>query len=78
MLVATATLVITACGGESPQSGSSVATAAPPAASAPADAPAVVPDACTFIPKADMEAIVGRELRDGKRHTLGIIFHDGK
>ena len=29
-----------------------------------------VPDACTFIPKAELESLLGRELRDGKRRDM--------
>ena len=29
-----------------------------------------VPEACTFIPKAELESLVGRELRDGKRKDM--------
>jgi hypothetical protein len=36
----------------------------------PVAAAASVPDACTFIPKAELERLVGRELRDGKQRTM--------
>jgi hypothetical protein len=37
----------------------------------PAAAAAVsVPDACTFIPKAELESLIGRELREGKRRDM--------
>jgi hypothetical protein len=36
----------------------------------PAAAAVSVPDACSFIPKAELESLVGRELRDGKRHDM--------
>jgi hypothetical protein len=37
----------------------------------PAAASAVnVPDACTFIPKAELESLIGRELRDGKPRDM--------
>jgi hypothetical protein len=34
--------------------------------STPARATSSVPDACSFIPKAELERLIGRELRDGK------------
>jgi hypothetical protein len=33
-------------------------------------AAASVPDACTFIPKEELERLIGRELRDGKRKDM--------
>jgi hypothetical protein len=64
-----------ACGGGGEPSAGVPATsaAAGPAASASsgtAPAPIDVPDACTFVAKADMESLVGRELRDGERRDM--------
>jgi hypothetical protein len=36
----------------------------------PAPVAANVPDACTFIPKAELERLIGYELRDGKRKDM--------
>jgi hypothetical protein len=36
----------------------------------PVAAAASVPDACTFIPKAELEALLGWELREGKRRDM--------
>ena len=42
----------------------------PSAASERLPAGSAVPDACAFIPKAELESLIGRELRDGKRRDM--------
>ena len=66
MLALAGTALITACGGSDTagEGGNGPAAEAASEAAAPA-AQAAVPDACTFIPKAELETLVGYELRDG-------------
>lgn len=40
----------------------------------PTAATTKVPDACTFIPKSELEGLVGRELRDGDRNDMPAGF----
>lgn len=61
-------LLAAACGGGSSTEGTA-ADGSPPAAAAPSPAAEPVasgPDACTFLDRARIEEIVGRELREGK------------
>jgi hypothetical protein len=66
LLAAGGILLLSACG-EAPQAnGAGNLSESGTRPDSPASTP--VPDACTFIPKAELERLVGRELRDGDRN----------
>ena len=61
--LAAATLAVASCGG---QESAPTANASEPNAGTAASAAAEIPDACAFFPKAELEAAVGHELREGE------------